>query len=173
MAGSMVLAAAPAAARLTCSVQPSGPVSMLINSELKPLGEKVEGQRDLLPRRNQASLPNHGRQYGRGWQLLLQQRDCRVLCKDCLSTVNCKPFVEITEGLRTSFGRNRSRQRNVDGNVVWQAASGMADSMVWVWSMQRVWVWVWVWQVWVWVWQAWVWNAAGFVVCRKCLSTAT
>jgi hypothetical protein len=38
-----VLAAAPKAARLPCSVQ-----RLLINSELKPLGEKVEGQRDLL-----------------------------------------------------------------------------------------------------------------------------
>ena len=47
MAGSMVggakLTAAPAAARLRCSMQ-----EVLINSELKPFGERLECKRDLL-----------------------------------------------------------------------------------------------------------------------------
>ena len=70
-----MLAAAPAAARLPCSVQ-----RLLINSELKPFGEITEGQRD-------------------------------------------------------SFGRNRS----VAGSGMWTAMwygrqQGMADSKVWVWN---------------------------------------
>ena len=56
---------------------------LLVNSEMKPLGEKVEGVRDLLgATRGMAGSTGHG------LAAALKQRDCRVLCKDCISTVN-------------------------------------------------------------------------------------
>ena len=82
---------------------------VLINSELKPFGERLQGKRDLL-----GATEVHGRQYGRCWAKLTgAPAAARLRCsmQEVLINSALKPFGERIEGKRDLLGATE----------VWQA----------------------------------------------------